>query len=289
MNASNYFKSSIHKRCCVSSLNVEVFVHPTCSTCHTLLKLLKQWGYLDRVKVIDTSVDPYIAVERGVRSVPSVFINGELIFAGIVDFKKLKTILDGEFSGNSLDVSIEEVEERFFRGVLDSVATALWLFVNEDCDAFLRDKDFVMAITNISVLSNRDGIYENLRRHLGDINRCREAIMRREDKFLSVITRNFAREIYWLHGKFLDWSEVSRLYPREVIAHWMIVRSALGRVGLRLHPIGEERFWSKVVKIYEYMSRTFDDYMKQVIEEQDSIGSDREYVEILDKVRMRHQ
>ncbi|MFP3281137.1 MAG: hypothetical protein RXO76_08760, partial [Vulcanisaeta sp.] len=40
-------------------------------------------------------------------------------------------------------------------------------------------------------------------------NRCREAIMRREDKFLSVITRNFAREIYWLHGKFLDWSEVS--------------------------------------------------------------------------------
>jgi len=71
--------------------------------------------------------------------------------------------------------------------------------------------------------------------------------------------------------------------------HWMIVRSALGRVGLRLHPISEERFWSKVMKVYEYMSRTFNDYMRQVIEEQDSIGSDREYVEILDKVRMRHQ
>jgi len=71
--------------------------------------------------------------------------------------------------------------------------------------------------------------------------------------------------------------------------HWMIVRSALGRVGLRLHPISEERFWSKVMRVYEYMSRTFNDYMRQVIEEQDSIGSDREYVEILDKVRMRHQ
>jgi len=71
--------------------------------------------------------------------------------------------------------------------------------------------------------------------------------------------------------------------------HWMIVRSALGRVGLRLHSISEERFWSKVMKVYEYMSHTFNDYMRQVIEEQDSIGSDREYVEILDKVRMRRQ
>ncbi|MFP3485458.1 MAG: glutaredoxin [Vulcanisaeta sp.] len=218
-----------------------------------------------------------------------MFINGELIFAGIVDFKKLKAILDGEFSSNSLNLSIEEIEERFFRGILDSVATALWLYVNEDCDAFLRDKDFVMAITNISTLSNRDEVFENLRKHLGDINRCREAIMRREDKFLSVITKNFAREIYWLHGKFLDWSEVSKLYPREVIAHWMIVRSALGRVGLRLHSISEERFWSKVMRVYEYMSRTFNDYMRQVIEEQDNISNDEEYIGILDKVRMRRQ
>jgi len=85
------------------------------------------------------------------------------------------------------------------------------------------------------------------------------------------------------------WSKVMKVYPKEVIAHWMIVRSALGRVGLRLHPISEERFWSKVMKVYEYMSHTFNDYMRQVIEEQDSIGSDREYVEILDKVRMRRQ
>jgi len=71
--------------------------------------------------------------------------------------------------------------------------------------------------------------------------------------------------------------------------HWMIVRSALGRVGLRLHSISEERFWSKVMRVYEYMSRTFNDYMRQVIEEQDNIGNDKEYIGILDKVRMRRQ
>ncbi|WP_054844510.1 hypothetical protein [Vulcanisaeta souniana] len=61
------------------------------------------------------------------------------MFAGIVDFKRLKALLDGEYLGNRFEGDLKELEERFFRGgVLDSVATALWLYVNEDCDTFLR-------------------------------------------------------------------------------------------------------------------------------------------------------
>ncbi|MGC9153301.1 MAG: thioredoxin family protein [Vulcanisaeta sp.] len=268
----------------MSSTNVEIFVHPTCSTCHTLIRLLKQWGYLDRVRIVDTSRDPYIAVERGVRSVPSIFINGELVFAGIVDFKRLKVLLDGEYSGNRFEGDLTELEERFFKGVLDSVATALWLFVNEDCDAFLRDRDFVMAITNLSVFSNRDEAYEMLHKYLSNVDACRDAITRREERFLAVITRNFAREIYWLHNRFVSWGEVSKLYSKEVIAHWMIIRSALGRVGLRVYPISNERFREKVDKVYDYMSRVFDEHMSQVVKEQSEIFSDGEYVEIFDKL-----
>ena len=266
----------------MSTSNIEIFVHPTCSTCHTLIRLLRQWGYLDRVRIIDTSKDPYTAMERGVRSVPSIFINGELVFAGVVDFKRLKVLLDGEYSSNRFEGGLEELEERFFRGVLDSVATALWLYVNEDCDAFLRDREFTMAIMNITVYSNRDEAYNELRKYLSDGNACKESIRRREDRFLAVITKNFAREIYWLHGRFLSWDEVSKLYSREVIAHWMIVRSALGRVGLRVYQISNERFREKVERVYEYMSHTFDDYMRQVIEEQTNIFSDSEYIEVID-------
>lgn len=61
-----------------------------------------------------------------------------MVFAGIVDFKRLKALLDGEYLGNRFEGDLKELEERFFRGVLDSVATALWLYVNEDCDTFLR-------------------------------------------------------------------------------------------------------------------------------------------------------
>ncbi len=261
---------------------MEIFIHPTCSTCHTLIRLLRQWGYLDRVRVIDTSRDPYTAMERGVRSVPSIFINGELVFAGIVDFRRLKAILDGEYSNNKFEGDIKELEERFFRGVLDSVATALWLYVNEDCEAFLRDREFTMAIMNISIYNNREEAYDELRKYLSNDDTCRESIRSREEKFLAVITKNFAREIYWLYNKFLSWGEVSRLYSKEVIAHWMIIRSALGRVGLRVYPINNRRFSEKVEKVYEYMSKTFEDYLRQVIEEQTNIFSDSEYVEVID-------
>ncbi len=268
----------------MSTHNIEIFIHPTCSTCHTLTRLLRQWGYLDRVRIIDTSKDPYIAMERGIRSVPSILINGELVFAGIVDFKRLKAILDGEYSSSKFDGDLRELEERFFKGVLDSVATALWLYVNEDCDALLRDREFTMAITNISIYSNREEAYNELRKYLGYPDMCRDAIRSREEKFLVVIIKNFAREIYWLHNRFLSWSEISKLYNKEVIAHWMIVRSALGRVGLRVHPISNERFWEKVGKVYNYMSQVFEEYMRQVIEEQASIFGDSEYVEVIDSI-----
>lgn len=252
----------------MSSIGVEIFIHPTCTTCHTLLRLLKQWGYLDKVRIIDTSRDPYVALERGVRSVPSIFINGELLFAGIVDFKRLKAILDGEYSRETINSDLGELEDMFFKGVLDSVATALWLYINEDCNAFLRDRDFVMAITNLSIFGNREELYEKLSKYLSEPVNCREAINKREERFLAVITRNFAREIYWLHNKPLSWREVSKLYSREVIAHWMIVRSALGRVGLRTHSLDEDGFREKVGRVYDYMGNVFDEFMKQVVDEQ---------------------
>lgn len=221
-------------------------------------------------------------MERGVRSVPSIFINGELVFAGIVDFKRLKAMLDGEYSSSVFEGDLRELEERFFRGVLDSVATALWLYVNEDCNALLKDREFTMAITNISIYSNREELYDELRRYLSDVNTCREAIRSREERFFAVITKNFTREIYWLYNRFLSWNDISKLYNKEVIAHWMIVRSALGRVGLRVYPISNEKFKEKVEKVYNYMSQAFDEYMRQVIDEQAGIFNDLEYVEVID-------
>jgi len=263
-------------------MDVEVFIHPTCATCHRLINLLKEWGYLSRVRVIDTSRDPYVAIRRGVRSVPSIFIDGELVFAGIVDFEELRRILEGGLSKGEPEITTEELVGKFFNGVLDSVATALWLYINEDCEAFLRDRDFILGITNLSLVENRDRLLEELRREL--VGSCTDYINELEESFHEVITKNLAREIYWLHGKPLSWVEVSRLYPREILAHWMLVRSALGRVGLRMHGLNEEGFRLKVEKTWRYMEKNFDKAMEAIVKEQERIFSQREYWEILEKL-----
>ncbi|KUO92441.1 MAG: thioredoxin family protein [Thermocladium sp.] len=247
-------------------MDIEVFVHPTCSTCHALLQRLHRWGLMDKVRIIDTSRDPYMAIERGVRSVPSIFINGELMFAGIIDFNELHAILTGS---NKPSQSVEEDEliQAFLRGVLDSVATALWLYVNEDCSALLRDEKTLKAMMGIGD--------EELRRFIKSAAKmdCSALVSRNEESFLRVIATNFTREVYWVLGA-MKWENVGRLYTRESLAHWMIVRSALGRVGLRPHRLSEPVFSSKVAKVQDYLGRNFDELMSKVIKEQEEIAKD---------------
>lgn len=248
-------------------MDIEVFVHPTCSTCHALLQRLHRWGLLEKVRIIDTSKDPYVAIEKGVRSVPSIFINGELIFAGVMDFEEVKSALLGNALVHSSPLSENELVQAFMRGVLDSVATALWLYVNEDCSAFLRDRATLKAMMGIG--DEELGKFESI---INGMN-CAQLVSSNEESFLRVISTNFAREIYWVLGR-VSWATVRDLYSKEAVAHWMIVRSALGRVGLRPHRLSEPSFASKVDRVYGYLGQRFDELMDRVSKEQDEIAKD---------------
>lgn len=249
-------------------MDIEVFVHPTCSTCHALLQRLHRWGLIDKVRIIDTSKDPYVAIEKGVRSVPSIFINGELAFAGVMDFEEVRSALLGNAPMRSSSPSENELVQAFMRGVLDSVATALWLYVNEDCGAFLRDGGATLKAM-MGIGDEELGKFEAIVQGMN----CAQLVSSNEESFLRVISTNFAREIYWVLGK-VSWATVKSLYSREAVAHWMIVRSALGRVGLRPHRLSEPGFASKVDRVYEYLERRFDELMDKVSKEQDEIAKD---------------
>ncbi|KUO92882.1 MAG: thioredoxin family protein [Caldivirga sp.] len=257
-------------------MDVEVFVHPTCSTCHTLIRLLKQWGYLQHVKVYDTSIDPHLALERGVRSVPSIFINGELVFAGIVDYGKLKEMLSaGLVNMGDGELSDEELVERFLRGVLDSIATALWLYINERCEAFASDERYLGAITNLTLFSR-----VNLARLVNILNnrdRCMSIIRGNEERFLRVIATNFAREVYWLSGK-VTWSDVKDGYSIQSLAHWAMVRGSVSRVGLIPHSLSDPVFRGKIEKLWRYLSEHFDELIVKVSTEQEELKGDVDWV-----------
>ena len=253
----------------VGHMLIEIFIHPTCPTCNTLLRLLRQWGFIDKVRIIDVSRDPYPAFERGVRSVPSIFIDGKLVYAGIVDFERLRRILEEGLSRRAVRLGLDELLERFFRGVLDSVATALWLYLTEDCASFFNDPQFTAAMMGIADSTFKDEMLAELRGHLEA--RCGEYVGDLEEHFLRVISKNFARELYWLHGRRLTWGEVSRLYTLEVLAHWAMVRAALGRVGLRVFRLSDGRFRSKIEKLRSFLESNFDRVMVEVEEEQEAL------------------
>lgn len=255
-------------------MDVEVFVHPTCSTCHSLIRLLRRWGMLDKVKVYDTSVNPQMALERGVRSVPSIFIDGELVFAGVVDFAKLRSILASGLLKEEGILGDAELIERFLRGVLDSVATALWLYVNEKCSAFTQDEKFLAAITNLTTYDPRN--LARLKEILMDQGRCIEIINGNEERFLRVIAVNFTRELYWLLGR-VDWSRVKQIHTPQSLAHWMMVRGSVSRVGLIPHSLAERRFADKVAKLWSYLESHFSELMDKVASEQGELLRDPEW------------
>ncbi|ABW01110.1 thioredoxin family protein [Caldivirga maquilingensis] len=256
-------------------MEVEVFVHPTCSTCHSLIRLLKQWGFIDKVKIYDTSIDPHAALERGVRSVPSIFIDGDLVFAGVVDFKRLKSILDTGLHTERVMLSDEELIERFLRGVLDSVATALWLYINVNCRAFTNDVKFLKAITNLSTYS--DGNLNRLVDILKNDGNCRSIVENNKERFLRVIATNFTREVYWLNGK-VNGTDVLGNYNLQSIAHWAMVRGSVSRVGLVPHSLNDDEFRGKIEELWSYIKAHFDELMSRVASEQEELRGDSDWV-----------
>ncbi|MGC9136395.1 thioredoxin family protein [Caldivirga sp.] len=256
-------------------MEVEVFVHPTCSTCHSLIRLLKQWGFINKVKIYDTSIDPHMALERGVRSVPSVFIDGELVFAGIVDFKKLKDILNTGLLTERVALSDDELISRFLRGVLDSVATALWLYINVNCRAFTNDVKFLRAITNLSTYD--DGNLNRLIEILKDDEKCRSIVENNKEKFLRVIATNFTREVYWLNGKVNDTDALGN-YNLHSVAHWAMVRGSVSRVGLVPHSLSDCEFRGKIEELWSYIRVHFNELMDKVASEQEELRGDSDWV-----------
>ncbi len=119
-------------------MKIEVFTHRNCTECHILLDYLKEKGLIEKVEIIDTEKYPFLAFERGVISTPSVFVDGNLIFAGKVDFDKLDDIL----KGNKVESAIleDQLLEKLMEGIVDSFAATAWIYVNRDLSLFVEQK-----------------------------------------------------------------------------------------------------------------------------------------------------
>ncbi|MQL55198.1 thioredoxin family protein [Acidianus ambivalens] len=251
-------------------MKVEIFTHKNCTECNLLLEYLDQKGLLGRVQIIDTELYPFLALERGVISTPSVFIDGKLVYAGTVDFQEFEKLLQGEKIVKKINK--DELVDKLMYGIVDSFAATAWLYVNLDFDSFMAQKDFVMAVTGLVFSEDAEELYNYLRNLM--IKNGLEYVKKWEDKMLRNISSNFVREIYWLYGSKLSLEQIKAKYPLEVFAHWLMVRGgSTGRVGLRIHPLTEKDTMERISKAYMYMINNYDQLWEKVEKEQKSLKS----------------
>ncbi len=251
-------------------MNVEIFTHRNCVECNMLIEWLEQKGYLHKVKLIDTELYPFLAFERGVISTPSIFVDGKLVFAGVVDYDELESILGG--GEVKISVNKDELVNKFMEGIVNSFAATAYLYVNKDFDAILTQKDFVMAVTGLALADNAEEMYNLLRNVVmktGD-----ELFKAWKERMKRVIAANFVRELYWIYREKIPLERMSSLYPFEVFYHWIQVRGgAVGRVGLRIHPITDSEVVDRVKEAYEYVKENYDALWEKVLKEQKEIES----------------
>jgi predicted thioredoxin/glutaredoxin len=236
-----------------------------------LLEFLEQKGLLGKVTVIDTELYPFIAFERGVISTPSVFIDGKLVFAGVVDYEELEKLLRGE--NVKVTINKDELVQKLMFGIINSFAATAWLYVNRDFDAFMAQRDFVLAVTSLSLVDQQTAneYYNYLRNVM--VKEGEKYLEEWKDKMLRVIAANFIRELYFLYERKLSNEEIMSKYPLEVFAHWLMIRGGtVGRVGLRIHPLSEKGTLNRISEAYVYMLSNSSSLWDKIIKEQEELA-----------------
>lgn len=252
-------------------MKVEIFTHRTCTECNMLLEFLEQKSLLGKVTVIDTELYPFIAFERGVISTPSVFIDGKLVFAGVVDYEELEKLLRGE--NVKVTINKDELVQKLMFGIINSFAATAWLYVNRDFDAFMAQRDFVLAVTSLSLVDQQTAneYYNYLRNVM--VKEGEKYLEEWKDKMLRVIAANFIRELYFLYERKLSNEEIMSKYPLEVFAHWLMIRGGtVGRVGLRIHPLSEKGTLNRISEAYVYMLSNSSSLWDKIIKEQEELA-----------------
>ncbi|WP_181443755.1 MULTISPECIES: thioredoxin family protein [Sulfolobaceae] len=257
-------------------MEVEIFTHKNCVECNMLLEYLENKGLLGKVKIIDTELYPFLAFERGVISTPSIFIDGKLVYAGIVDFEEFEKILSGEKITKQIDK--DKLVEKLMLGIVDSFAATAWLYINRDFDSFLAQKDFVMAVTGLSLLGEKEKEeYYNYLRNIM-IKEGEKYLEEWKPRMLRNISSNFIREIFWLYERKISKETIMQKYPVEVFAHWLMIRGGtLGRVGLRIYPLSDSTVMSRILDAYNFMLVNYDEIFNKVQKEQTELKAKNRY------------
>jgi len=244
---------------------IKLVIHKTCPTSLKVMLFLKERGLLRDAEIIDAEEDPFKAIQLGVLSVPAIFVDEKIVAMGPVDFESLNDRLSGK------KIYAENINAKYglkqtFIAILDSLGTASWVYFREDIKDILEYR--VLVEPAIGIVDWEESKKESYLKEVYDYFLSKKNMFMKtySTYFFKNFTKNFIREQYWLHGIWPD-ENVFNIYTLEVFTHWLILRSAIGRIGMKMDALKDPRKKELAEKAYNGVKERFNSILKEVKKE----------------------
>ncbi len=252
----------------------EVYSHLTCPTSYRLFKRLLERGVVGRVVVRDVGLDLFAGVSRGVVSVPSIFYRGGLIYSGYFDVEEVLRVVEGGDLPVLEEFDYGEGSVLAMEGVLDSYATALWLYLTDSIESILLLRPFIESVSrHIFYRGRSPESYGELARGVRELYDSERSLY--VERLRDIVARNIVREVIWLGRDPMRYREKIDL---EYLEHLLLARAALGRIGLFMG-YNIEAHRKRVEELYQHLRETWEEHVEKVEKETKKILGDQQYIE----------
>ncbi len=241
-------------------------------------KLYGKKELFERIIIIDAASKPAYATTMGILSVPIIVLEGEPVYSGPIDIDEAIRLLE---SGNPLPGSnspVRELAERIPLIIGDSQALSSILVYN-DLNAVLGYRNTIktgLGVRDENVVSNAIDEFIN----------DKELIEKAYHKAIRNLAYNTVRLLYWTYcNRINNVRDFEEFLSLDHLALLLEVSAIYGRIGL-VH-YRRKNVVERTRPIYEYIRDRFSKILKYVINEQEEIIGDEEYLSILENRGVR--
>ncbi|MDP7975990.1 MAG: hypothetical protein RAK25_02455 [TACK group archaeon] len=238
---------------------MEIYYHPSCISSYNLIKGLESAGYLEAVHLINTAQEFQDAMEKGVISVPYVFVGGRPMLVDPVTYDEVIDLFEGK---KRASITIDQAAQNFVKSVSASAfaATACLLrgsfrpllsggFPFAASKVYLHGYDFRLGELLTYINDNDARLFEESRDHL-----------------IRSVAYNLMRISFW-SGSEDDLDDLT-------IKMLLLARGSLGRVAI---PYPPDISNALVKSIGEALAERGEKYLEMLKRERETILSDEKY------------
>uniref|UniRef100_A0A7C3SLG3 Uncharacterized protein n=1 Tax=Thermofilum pendens TaxID=2269 RepID=A0A7C3SLG3_THEPE len=210
---------------------------------------------------VNTELDPFAALEKGVFAVPAVEKDGVIVLQGWTPWEDVLAVIQG---GKVKVSSMEEAFDRLLRSIASSFTVASAVYAAGDLSIIAGSTTFILSASGAYFLEDSSSFLNYASTKLRETS-----LETLEDTLVSVIAGNFARDFLWVLGKPPRRSDLERL-GFEGFKLWFTARTSVGRVFVP-HSFNWPGLEERLSKAWEYLLENIDEIGVKVAEEQSKL------------------